>query len=86
MQTLGDCTHMIQPLRLASLLSPSPGITISSKLFTMSSTLAEGHPQQNEQQNEIDNSFVSSSSNSPFSKSPLSLADLADRRLFVRRR
>ncbi len=29
-QALGDCTNAIQPLRLASLLSPSPGITLKS--------------------------------------------------------
>ncbi len=58
MQTLGDCMNAIQRLRLASLLSPSPGITISSKLFTMFPTPAGERPQPIERHPNYDICFI----------------------------
>ncbi len=85
MQTLGDCMNAIQPLRPASLLSMSPGITISSKLFTMSSTLAEGRPQTNERHPTDDIITFILLQLVLFQIATL-LADIANHRLFERRR
>ncbi len=50
--------NAIQPLRPASLLSLSLGLTISSKLFTTFPTLAEERPQTHERHPNEDIAFV----------------------------